>query len=164
MKRRPPCQRANDRSVTLPAGSFLAEAGIAPSLARWWIGGRSLGVPALLSGSRARHIAEGLQPFPSRCWSRPSAAPAATSCQTRPQTPPLWSFLPSLRGGLGSLRRGWACGATLAGRVQIISHFSLWRLSWWVSMACFTQGPSRRRGSFSSPAQPGKARSLPEER
>lgn len=89
-----------------------APAGIAPSLARWPFGGRSLGFRWSATGLLRCARRQPLQPLPSLCWFRPSAAAAAASRQTRPQTLAFRSFLPPLQGGLVALRRGWACGAT----------------------------------------------------
>lgn len=88
-KQRPPGERANDRSVTLPAGgvgvrlcrrfSKSAPAGIAPSLARWWFGGRSASAWPSSALRSSAHRAGRRRRCTSPCWSRPSAAPAVTA-------------------------------------------------------------------------------------
>ena len=82
---------ANDRSATPPAGS-QARCGRSRAVALARVVRYALRWSASDSSAvRSR--------FTSWCWCRPSAAPAATSCQTRPQTLPLWAFLPALQGG-----------------------------------------------------------------
>jgi len=120
-----PGARANDRSVTprasgcrvrlSPESKTRAPARVAPSLARWWFGGRSAGLR--LDSSAARALATsspGRSRSTSLCRSRASAAPRPASRAPQPQTPPvvtasrLGSFCSFFQGALRSLRRGWA--------------------------------------------------------
>lgn len=81
---RPVLLRCRVRLAPVKGSGHLAR--VAPPLARWWFGSRSLGVPAFLSGSRARHIVQASSRSLRRVGAGRRLLPLPLSRQTQPQT------------------------------------------------------------------------------